>query len=124
MDIAGNLCRGLKAWFKSRPRLDIDESVTWFLLLFVYGQGLTADGLGFRWSGILPQLTMPQLSLAMAFLCLVASAIILIEPLLPSKIRERTKAVRHSYLGQYIRQISVLAAFVLGLTAGFGLLVE
>ena len=123
MDMAASLSRGLKAWLKSRPKLDIDESATWFLVLFIYAHGLTTD-LGFKFSGITPQLTIPQVSLVMTFLCLAASLMILIEPLLPSKVRKWTKDARGSYLGQYIRRISVLTAFILGLTTGFGLLVE
>ena len=123
MDVAATIYHGLKAWLKSRPKLDIDESATWFLVLFVYTHGLTTD-LGFRFSGMIPQLTIPQVSLAMTLLCLAVSVMVLIEPLLPSKIRKWTKNTRSSYLGQYIRRISVLTAFILGLTTGFGLLVE
>ena len=124
MDKATSRSQGLKAWFKSRPRLDIDESATWFLLLFVYAHDLTADELGFKMSGMIPQLTMPQISLVMVLLCLAVSVVVLIEPLLPSKMRDRTKTARHSYIGQFIRRIGVWVAFALGLTTGFSLLVE
>ena len=124
MDVATNMYRGLRAWLKSRPKLDVDESATWFLVLFVYAHGLTRDDLGFRFSGIIPQLTIPQVSLAMALLCLAVSVMVLIEPLLPSVMRKRMKCTRHSYIGQYIRRISILTAFILGLTTGLGLLAE
>lgn len=66
MDIAASPSPGLKAWLKSRPMLDIDQSATWFPLLLIYAHVLTADALGFKMSGMSPQLTMPQLSLARA----------------------------------------------------------
>lgn len=116
--------RKLKEWGKSRPQLDVEQSATWFLLLFVYAHGLTTDELGFKWSGLIPELTVPQLSLAMALLCLTASVVVLVEPLLPAKVRARTKAVRLSGAGLYFRRLSVLFAFILGMVTGFGLLVE
>ena len=45
---AAGLAHSLKDWLKSRPRLEIDESATWFLLLFVYAHGPTTDGLSFK----------------------------------------------------------------------------
>ena len=124
MEKAAHLARSLKDWLKSRPRLEIDESATWFLLLFVYVHGLTTDDLGFKTAGTIPQLTVPQVSLAMALFCLIVSVVVLIEPLLPRIIRARTKAARCSPLGQFLRGISVFSAFVLGMTAGFNLLVD
>lgn len=124
MSMMKGAARKLKEWVRSRPPLDVEESATWFLLLFIYAHGLTADGLGFRWSGIVPELTAPQLSLVMALLCFAASVIVLIEPVLPSQLRERTIAARHSGPGQYFRRLSVWFAFILGLLAGFGLLVD
>ena len=63
MGMVASLSRGLKAWLKSRPRLEIDQSATWFTWLSIYAHGLTADVLGFKMSGMGPKLTMPQLSL-------------------------------------------------------------
>ena len=91
MEIPARLARSMKAWLKSRPRLEIEESATWFLLLFAYTHGLSAEGLGFQMAGIVPQLTAPQVSLAMALLCLVVSVVVLIEPLLPCRVRTWTK---------------------------------
>ena len=68
MGIATHLARTLKNWLRSRPRLEIEESATWFLLLFVYAHGLTTDGLGWsrpvKWCKqcvILMMLSKPQL---------------------------------------------------------------
>ena len=124
METAARLSRSLKDWLKSRPRLEIEESATWFLLLLAYAHGLSAEGLGFKMSGIIPQLTAPQVTLGMALFCLVVSVLVLIEPLLPHKIRKRTKNARRSSSGQILRGISVFFAFVLGMTAGFNLLVD
>ena len=124
MDIAGNQIRNLRDWLKSRPSLEIEESATWFILLFAYAYGLTTDGLGFKMAGIIPQVTAPQVSLAMALFCLLVSVVVLVEPLLPRKIRTWTKATRCSSLGQLVRGISVFFAFVLGMTSGFSLLLD
>ena len=124
MDIAGNQIRNLRDWLKSRPRLEIEESATWFILLFAYAYGLTTDGLGFKMAGIIPQVTAPQVSLAMALFGLIVSVVVLVEPLLPCKIRTWTKATRCSSFGQILQGISVFFAFVLGMTSGFSLLVD
>ena len=124
MEIAGNQFRKLTNWLKGRPRLEIEESATWFLLLFIYVHSLTTNDLRFGWSGPIPQITASQVSFGMALLCLIVSAVVLIEPLLPCKIRTRTKAIRSSSFGHLIRGISVFVAFVLGMAAGFTLLVD
>ena len=124
MDFAVLVASRLKGWVKSRPPLDIEESATWFLLLFIYAHGLTTDDLGIRWSGVFLEITAPQISLAMVLLCLAVSVVILIEPVMPSQIRTWTKDARHSTPGQYLRRMGVLFAFVLGLTSGFGLLFD
>ena len=124
LETAARLAQGLKDWLKTRPRLEIEESATWFLLLFAYAHGLTADDLGFRMAGIIPQLTAPQFTLAMGLYCLIVSVVVLIEPLLPCEIRARTRRARCSSLGQYLRGISVFFAFVLGMATGFSLIVD
>ena len=124
MDMVAIVVRRSKDWVKSRPQLDVEESATWFLLLFIYAHGLTKDGLGIRWSGAIPEITAPQVSLVMVLLCLAVSVLVLIEPVLPSKMRKWTKDTRHSPLGRSIRLIGVLFAFILGLTSGFGLLLD
>ena len=124
MNMVAIAAHKLNGWVKFRPQLEIEESATWFLLFFVYAHGLTADELGFEWSGIIPEVTAPQASLVLALLCLAASVVVLVEPLLPSKIRRRTIAIRRSGSGQYFRRFSVLLAFVLGMATGFGLLSE
>ena len=124
MDIAAIVARRLKDWVKSLTTVDIEESATWFLLLLIYAHGLTKDDLGFRWSGVIPEITPPQVILVMVLLCLVVSAVVLIEPVLPSKMRKWTKDTRHSALGQYIRLIGVLFAFILGLMSGVSLLLD
>ena len=124
LEKVARLARSLKEWLKSRPRLEIDESATWFLLLFVYAYGLTTDGLGFKMAGLIPHLTAPQVSLAMVLFCLIVSLVVLVEPLLPCKIRRWEKAVRRSPQGQFLRGISVLFAFALGMVTGFSLLAE
>ena len=122
MRIAAHLVRTLKNWITSRPGLEIEESATWFLLLFAYAHGLTTDGLGFKMEGTMPQITIPQVTFVMALFCLTVSVVILAEPVLPSKIRTWTKGVRTCSLGQYLRGISILFAFILGMAAGFSLL--
>ena len=107
------MARRLKDWVKSRPRLDIEESATWFLLIFICALGLTKDGLGFEWSGSIPQITAPQVSLAMVILCITVSVVVIIEPVLPYKAREWTKNRRHSALGQSIRYMGIFFAFIL-----------
>ena len=124
MEKATRLPRRLTDWLKNRPRLEIDESATWFLLLFVYAHGLTTDGLSFAMDGLIPQLTAPPVSLAMVSLCLIVSLVVLIEPLLPCKLRRWEKAVRRSPPGQFLRELSVLFAFALGMATGFSLLAE
>ena len=124
MEKTGNQFRKLTNWLKSRPRLEIEESATWFLLLFIYIQGLTTNDLGFGWLGPIPQVTAPQVHLGMALLCLVVSVVILIEPLLPCNIRRLTKGFRVSPIGRLIRGISVFFAFILGMTAGITLLAD
>ena len=124
MRIAARLTRTLQSWLKSRPSLEIEESATWFLLLFVYAHGLTTEGLGFKMVGIIPQLTAPQVTLAMTLFCLTVSVVVLIEPLLPCRIRSWTKGARTSSPGQYLRLLSVFFAFVLGMVAGFSLLAD
>ena len=124
MEKAARLARSLKEWLKSRPRLEIDESATWFLLLFVHAYGLTTDGIGFNMAGLIPHLTAPQVSLVMVLFCLIVSLVVLVEPLLPCKLRRWEKAVRRSPQGQFLRGISVLFAFALGMVTGFSLLAE
>ena len=124
MDIAENVVRRLKDWVKSRPRLEIEESATWFLLLFIYAYSLTKDDLGFDWLGFIPQITRPQVSLSLVLLCLTASVVVLIEPVLPCKMSKWTRGVRQSALGRSIRSMGICFAFILGLTSGFGLLFD
>ena len=122
MRIVAKPARGFKVWVTSRPKLDIEESVTWFLFSLVYALSLSSDELGLKFSGIIPQLSAPLLSLAMVFLSLVVSVLILIEPLLPSELHRWTKAARTSYPGQYLRQFSMWLAFILGWLAGFNMI--
>lgn len=122
MKKAARLVHALKSWLKSRPSLEIEESGTWFLLLFVYAQGLAAEGLGFKMEGIVPQVTAPQVTLAMTLFCLTVSIVVLVEPLLPCRIRSWTKGARTSPHGQYLRLLSVFLAFAFGMLAGINLL--
>ena len=75
-------------------------------------------------AGIIPQLTAPQVTLAITLFCLLISVLVLIEPLLPCRIRSWTKGARTSSFGQYLRGISIFFAFILGMVAGFSLLVD
>ena len=121
---ATQLIRALQNWRKSRPMLEIEESATWFLLVFAYAHGLTTEGLGFKMVGVIPQVTAPQMTLAITLFCLAVSVVVLIEPLLPSRAQSWTKEARTSLFGQCLRGISVFFAFVLGMLAGFSLLVD
>ena len=85
MTVAANLAQRLKAWTTSRSDKEIDESAEWFLVSLVYTLGLSNGELGIKFSGMFPQLSVPHVSLAMVFLCLLASIIVFLEPLLPSK---------------------------------------
>ena len=116
---APNLAGGLKAWIMN---VEVDEGATWFLFSLVYALGLSSDELGLKFSGIIPQFSAPLVSLAMVFLCLVVSSIILIAPLLPSKMRTWTENSRSSGWYQILRQFSMLFAFILGWFAGLNLL--
>lgn len=124
MGIVATAVCGLKEWVKSRPRLDIEESATWFLLLFIYTYSLTNEDLGFHWWGFIPQITRPQVSITLVLLCLIASVAVLIEPLLPCKMSKWTRGVRQSALGRLIHYLSIFFAFILGWTSGIGLLVD
>lgn len=124
MQIMAIVALRLKVWVKSRPQLDIEESATWFLLLFIYAYGLTKDDLGFDWWGFIPQITRPQVSIALVLLCLTASVVVIIEPLLPSKMSKWTRGVRQSALVRFIRYLGILFAFILGWTSGLGLLLD
>ena len=121
MTIAAKLAQRLKSWVMSRPNLDVDEGATWFLFSFVYALGLSSGELGIKFSGIIPQLSVPQVNLAMVFLCLALSIIIFVEPLLPSRMSTWTKNFRRSsgYGYQYLRRWSMFIAFILGWLAGF-----
>ena len=124
MRIVAQLGNALQNWRKSRPRLEIEESATWFLLLFAYAHGLTAEGLGFKMVGTIPQATAPQVTLIMTLFCLIVSIVVLIEPLLPRKVRTCTKGARSSPSGQCFRGMSVFFAFALGMVTGLNLLVD
>ena len=125
MGMVKKMGRGLIGWAMSRPRLDIVESSTWFLLLFVYAHILTTDGPGFQRSGVIPQVTAPHLiGMAMILLCLFMSIVVLIEPLLPSNVRQWTKNRRCSVFGRILRLAGLFFAFILGLAGGFVTLVE
>ena len=124
MDIAATLVCRLKEWVKSRPQLDIEESATWFLLLFIYAYGLTSDDLGFDWWGFIPQITRPQVSIALVLLCLIVSVVVLIEPVLPCKMSRWTRRARQSAWGRLIRYLGIFFAFLLGWTSGLGLLAD
>ena len=124
MDLAIDLAHRFKVWVKCRPKLDIYEGATWFLLSFVYAQSLSMETLGFKFSGIIPAFTVPQLSLVTTLLCLVFAVLVLIEPILPSKVYNRINDARHSYFGEYFRLFSIFMAFIFGLATGVDLLTE
>ena len=69
--------------------------------------------------GITPQLTVPQVSIAMTLFCLTISVVVLVKTLFPCIIRAWTKGIRASSFGQYLLGISVFFAFVLGMLAGY-----
>ena len=126
MGKGANLIPKLKAWFKGRPTLDVNVSATWFLLSFVYIQGLSPEkaGFDFHWSGILPVLEISLLTIALALLCLVISVVALVEPLLPYKWWRWTKKVRCTPFWHVIFGIHVLAAVMLGFIVGLVELIE
>ena len=124
MGLAMNLAHRLETWFRCRPKLDINESATWFILSFVYAQSLTMEALGFKFSGIMPVFTASQVSLVATLLCLVVAVLVLIEPMLPSKVGKWINYARHSRPGQYFRQFGIFMAFLIGLGTGVDLLTE
>ena len=123
MDAVARMACGLWDWARSRPRPDIEGSATWFLLLFAYAHGLTQDGLGAGWSGLTPDITLPQACMVvMIGVCLLASVVTFLEPWLPRKVGMWTRRVRCSILAFAIRRCSVVLAFIIGLSAGYRLL--
>ncbi len=75
-------------------------------------------------SGTLPVLKISPLNTVMALLCLVMSVVVLVEPILPLKLSDRTRAIRRCILGRFIYRLSIIAAFILGLAAGFDALTK
>ena len=124
MDIATVMFHNSTEWIKSRPKMDIEESATWFLLIFVYAHGLTKSELSFKWTEITPDIMIPQVNLAMVIVCLIVSFVILIEPLLPYKTQTWTRAARNSAFGQILWRFNLLIAFIFGMVAGFSFIVE
>ena len=86
MAIATNLAQRLKTWITSRPKLDIDESITWFLLAFAWAHGLTIDELDFEFSGVFPRPSTSLVVLTITLFCLLMAAMLTMEPLLPRKL--------------------------------------
>lgn len=114
--------QGWMGRIKSRLKLDIDESVTWFLLVFVYMVGFTFDEVKFEFSGIFPIPSTSLMILIVILFCLVMSVMLLIEPLLPPKLHTWVKSGRISYPVQYLRGLSILIAFIVGWPAGLNIL--
>lgn len=110
----------IKSWFRDRPMLDINVCAVWFLMSFVYMQGASNGETIFHFgiSGLVPVVTIPYLNEVMIWVCLAASAIILVEPLLPSGLSSRTIACRKSPLGKYIFGLNVYTAFTIGFLSG------
>ena len=115
-----------KAWFEDRPTLDVHVSATWFLLSFIYVQGVSMNdpSIEFTMSGLVPVFKMPVFSLAMCLVCLAISVVVLIEPLLPSKLWRWTTEKRHSNLWLYLYSFNVFTAYVLGFLGGIAELTE
>ena len=124
VDMITKFTEAVKSYLTSRPKLEIEASATWLLLLFVYMHGLTESEfeIHFDWSRIPPITKVPQLTVLMAITCLVISIVTLAYPLFPSLIRRRLESIRQSIVGQYLYRIGVLAAFILGLANGVDLL--
>ena len=87
---------------------------------FIYLQGVPdyPRDFDFYWSGILPSLQVPYPTVGMALACLLISAIALMEPILPSTVRQCIKETRSSPGWQFIFWLNVLVAFILGFLAG------
>ena len=119
-----SLPQRLKTWITSRPKLNMNESTTWFLLVFVWAHGLTIDELDFQFSGISPQPSTSLLVLIVILFCLVMATMLTMEPLLPCKLRRRTKLVRHSGVYRGVLLGSMIPAFVLGWLAGFNMIID
>ena len=110
----------LKNWLGNRSSLDVNVSAVWFLMSFVYMQGLADGETGFQvgMSGLVPTLTIPYLNGVMIGVCLVVATIILVEPLLPSGLSAKTIRTRKSPLGKYIFGLNVYTAFTIGFLSG------
>ena len=123
MAIVGKLAYRLKVWLKD---LDIEVSATWFLLSFVYLSGVSPDGpsVDFYFVGILPVLRVETLNVVFAVVCLVISAVVFVEPLLPIRVAEKTKEFRGCALWRLVLGLHLLTVFILGALAGIGFLVE
>ncbi len=119
-----NWSQRLKKWITSRPKLNMDESTTWFLLAFVWAHGLTIDELDFQFSGISLRPSTSLLVLIVILFCLLMATMLIIEPLLPRKLRRWTKVVRHSGVYKVVRLSSMIPAFILGWLAGFTMIID
>ena len=115
-----DMISGLKIWYKERPEWDVGSVTAWFLLSFIYLQGVPNDprDFDFYWSGILPSMQVPYPTVGIALVCLLISAIILVEPILPSTVRQYIKGTRSSSGWQFIFWFNVLVAFIFGFLAG------
>ena len=121
MATARNLVHGLRVRIRN---VDVDEGITWFLFLFVCALGVSSDEPSIGFSGMLPQVSVPQLNLVMVLLCLVVSIIIFIEPLLPFRVGTRTKNFRYSSGYQYLRRWITFITFILGWLTGFTMIID
>ena len=119
MSALANLSLKLKVWIKERPTLDMQEAVTWFLMSFVYFQGLSLDGPAFSlYYGIIPGFNIPTVDMGLALLCLFISVVVIGEPLLPYGLRGCTKALRRYPLWKYISKINFTVGFMFGFVFG------
>ena len=125
MNIAGRVAHDLTERGNSvLQRLDVKESATWFLLFFIYAHGFTTDEIDISRRGILPIVTLPQASLVMSLFCLVAAVVVFIERVVPSNLRILIARAGCSWQGRCFHRVSVLFAFILGVSSGFEFLDE
>ena len=123
MTIARNLTQRVQQWVRDRPKLDMEESVTWFLLVFLWAHGLTIDELDFEFSGIFPRPSTSLVVLVVILFCLLMAVMLVMEPLLPHKLRRWTRVFRYSGWYQGVRLGSIVPGFVLGWITGFTMII-
>ena len=119
-------CRQIEQLVQKPTNARRNDGALWFLMAFIYMQGIAENeaGLQLGIAGLVPIIRVPYLNIVMVGVCLVASIMILVEPILPSGLSSRTRKARKSLLGEYVFYLNVYTAFTVGLLSGIVTSVE